>query len=221
MATASETQIEGDGPQGLPPTYSEVADDTTNQSIAAVQTQPTPGPAGNGKFFDDVPGKPSITFWIDGDPDEDDQHQPWFGQIIVKCDDVPLLMREGFQWTTENIIREEGFIENIRPQLAGLGKPNCPCTITRNWFLRDLQQPSRWTAHLQVHARDVETVSRIRLDSWTTDMVRLVTAAGLSDKIIYHFDAKKPLYAYNVIYDDMPLKGWWPWLKQDQQTKGV
>ncbi|KAH9987442.1 hypothetical protein F4779DRAFT_285264 [Xylariaceae sp. FL0662B] len=213
MTTASETQIKGDGSPNPPPTYNEVVDDTTSQSTAATQIQPIPGPAGEGKFYYDEPGTPSIVFFLFPEPDKNEEHQPWFGQILVKCRDVPLLMREGFHWTTANVIREEGFIEKPRPEVVGLGKPNHECTITRNWFMRDLQQPSRWTACLQAHCPNRAVASKIRLDSWTPDMVKVCWSWGLSGKGIYQFDTRAPQDAYNTIYDDMPLKGWWPWPK--------
>ncbi|KAI1370863.1 hypothetical protein F4677DRAFT_464873 [Hypoxylon crocopeplum] len=199
MSATSEPQIEGAGPQGPPPTYDEVVDKTTNQSAAATRL-------GNLRY---------ITFCFRPNPKMDDQHQLWFGQMDVKCCDVPLLMREGFHWTTANVTREEGFVDNIIPELVHLGKPNYTCTITRFWILRDLQQPPRWTACLQVHAPNKEVVSGIRLDNWTIDMVRTAKALGLSRKLIYQFDNSRPRYHLNSIYDDMPLKGWWPWPKED------
>ncbi|KAI1400862.1 hypothetical protein F4819DRAFT_509107 [Hypoxylon fuscum] len=216
MSATSKPQIECDGSQGLPPTYGEAVDNkTTNQSAAVIQFQPAPGPAGNGRLFLNEPGGASITFHFVPEPGMDDQHQPWFGQMDVKCCDVPLLMREGFHWTTANVIREEGFVDRIIPELINLGKPNHTCTITRVWILRDLQQPSRWTARLQVHAPNTEVVSGIRLDNWTIDMIRSVRAYGLSKKSIYEFNVSRTRYHFNSIYDDMPLKGWWPWPKED------
>ncbi|KAI6082208.1 hypothetical protein F4821DRAFT_247700 [Hypoxylon rubiginosum] len=138
----------------------------------------------------------------------------------VRCSDVPLLMQEGFHWSTANVIREEGFINDISPDLRHLklrylGNPNHPCTTTRYWFLRDLQQPPRWTARLQVHAPNYEILSGIRLENWTIDMVRIALAYDCSGKLIYQFNTSKPRSHFNAIYDDMPLLGWWPWPKEN------
>ncbi|XXG96309.1 hypothetical protein Hte_002590 [Hypoxylon texense] len=204
MLTTPEPQIEG----GI--SYGEAVDRTT--------MQPTPGPARNGKFYFDLPQPSSISFSFRPDPMMDDEYQPWFGQLDVKCDDVPLLMREGFYCTTANIIQEEGFIDDITPDLYGSGNPDNPCTITRFWFLRDLQQPPRWVACLQVHAPNDGTLSRFRFENCSSDMVLVAKAWSLSNKLIYYFDALNAQQCINSIYDYMPLKGWWPWPKEDEET---
>ncbi|KAI2623086.1 hypothetical protein GGR54DRAFT_596552 [Hypoxylon sp. NC1633] len=219
MTATSNPQIEGDGTQGPPPAYGEVLDKATKQNATALQIKPTPGPARNGRVYNDVPGESSVIFWFESKPtcSMDKQYKPWFGQMDVKCSDVPLLMREGFYWTTENVIREDGYIDNILPEraLLNLGKPNNPCTMTRVWTLQDLQQPPRWTACLQVHAPGIEVLTGIRLENWTVDMVRSAYAWGLAKKLIYQYDVAKPRLSFNSIYDDTPLKGWWPWPKED------
>ncbi|KAI1401578.1 hypothetical protein F4819DRAFT_508425 [Hypoxylon fuscum] len=215
MAATSEIQIESNSSQCPPPPYVELDDNTNNQITPAIQIQSTPGPARNGKFYHDEPGlgaenHPSVKFWLQSEPGKDDYSQPWYGEIHVKCNDVPRLMRKGFHWTTANVIREEGFLEGIDPKL------NLPdsCTITRNWFLRDLQQPPHWIACIKVHSPNAEVASGIRLDNWTTDMVHAAYAFSLSSKCIYQFHLARPQDAYNAIYDDTPLEGWWPWPKK-------
>ncbi|KAI1206844.1 uncharacterized protein F4807DRAFT_463243 [Annulohypoxylon truncatum] len=227
MSETSKPKIGGDGSQGPPPTYDEAVDkivdktvdETTNPSTAN-QIQPTPGPAGNGKLFFDAPGETSIVLGFMPEPSIDEHHQTWYGQMNVKCGDVPLLMREGFHWTAANVVREQGFVEPIARNLVNrLGNPNRPCTVTRVWILRDLQQPPRWTAFLQIHAQHYEVLSGIRLDNWTIDMVQTAKAWGLSKKLIYQFDSSKPRCHFNCIYDDMPLEGWWPWPKSGTEIQ--
>ncbi|KAI4869043.1 hypothetical protein F4820DRAFT_407846 [Hypoxylon rubiginosum] len=205
MSATSEPQIEDESSQSIPPPYSEAVDKTTILR--------TPGPARNGRIFYDIPGERSIRFSFRPQPLVDNYLQPWFGQMDVKCDDVPLLMREGFYWTTANIIKEEGFVENINPQQINLGHPNNPCTIKRYWFLQDLQQPPRWTASLQIHAPNYDVISKVRFENWSINMIRSVEAWGLSKKTIYSFSALTPKCCISI-YDDMPLKGWWPWPKE-------
>ncbi|KAI1778143.1 hypothetical protein F4818DRAFT_456102 [Hypoxylon cercidicola] len=169
MSATSEPQIESHSSQSPPPIYSEAVEETTIQR--------TPGPAGNGKIYHDKPGERSIRFSFRPKPRMGNQHQSWFGQMDIKCDDVPLLMREGFYWTTANIIKEEGFVDNISPeQVVNLGNPNNICTVKRYWFLQDLKQPPRWTASLQIHAPNHEVISKIRFENWTTDMIQSAEA---------------------------------------------
>ncbi|KAI4861104.1 hypothetical protein F4820DRAFT_434815 [Hypoxylon rubiginosum] len=208
-----------DGSQGPPPTYNETLDrTTTDQSDTAVQIQPTPGPARSGMVFWDAPGEIFISFRFKPKPSMDDKHQPWFAQMGIKYGDVPLLMREGFHWTTANVVREDGFVGSIDRRLVNLRKVSPTCTITMFWTLQDLQRPPRWTAYLQVHAPNYAVISGIRLENWTTDMVTFAEARSLSRDLIYRFDASMPTYHFNSIYDDMPLKGWWPWPKEDSSA---
>ncbi|KAI2472415.1 hypothetical protein F4781DRAFT_445366 [Annulohypoxylon bovei var. microspora] len=212
MSATSEPQMEDDGSQDPPPTYDQVVDKTTNQSAAAIQIQPTPGPSGNGKLYGDAPGEVSINFTFMSKPGI---NQPWwYGRMDVKCCDVPLLMREGFYWTKANVISEEGYTNDIIPPLVISGNPYQKYTVARFWVLQDLQQPPRWTATLMVQAPNIGVVSGIRLDNWTIDMVHTVKAFDLSKKLIYHYDVSRPRLRFNSIYDGMLLKGWWPWPKE-------
>ncbi|KAI2618244.1 hypothetical protein GGR54DRAFT_606685 [Hypoxylon sp. NC1633] len=201
MSATPKPWVEDDTSQSPPPTYGEAVDETT--------TQPTPHPAGNGQIFNGNPMKKSIRITIRAKPKKDRHHQPWIAQMDVKCDNVPLLMREGFYWTKANIIQEEGFIENVRPKIAHLLQIKNPCTVSRFWFLQDLQQPPRWVASLQIHAPNYEVLSRIRFETWTTDMIRFVEAWGATNRLIYFYDALDPEWCINSIYDDILLKRWW------------
>ncbi|KAI2630973.1 hypothetical protein GGR54DRAFT_179491 [Hypoxylon sp. NC1633] len=216
MTAATENQMEGAGSRDLPPTYNDTVSQAISQGTATAQAHPSPGPATEGSVYNSVPGDPSIRFWIHPFRCKDSLDQPWVGQIMVKCSDVPLLMREGFHWTVANIIKEEGYVENIRPQLADMRGYDTKYRVTRYWFLQDLQQPPRWTASFQAHCWDTEVASKIRLEDWTTDMIHSTHAYGVSGKLIYRFYAMKGhmQYSINVIYDSMPLEGWWPWPKK-------
>ncbi|KAI1075836.1 hypothetical protein F5B20DRAFT_584799 [Whalleya microplaca] len=226
MAAPSQNQIGGDGSQGPPPTYDETVGNTTRQNNTTTQIQPMPGPAGNGRFYHNEPGPPSIMFIFTPEPGTVRPGQQWVGQMNIKCRDVPLLMREGFHWTMANVIREEGFMElsRLRGMPDGLpGRPNMGGAVTRNWFLRDLQQPSRWTACIQVHSPTLGTASTFELENLTLDLIKVVIAWGLSRRLVYYFNKLRPEMNFNTIYDGMPLEGRWPWPKREQQpaTEGT
>ncbi|KAI1390656.1 uncharacterized protein F4822DRAFT_393929 [Hypoxylon trugodes] len=215
-----------------PPTNGEVVDETTTTTTTTTVTtttttttptiriQPTPGPAGNGRFFFDAPDAPSIVLVFRPLPIftksiKADRRSSWLGQMDIKCSDVPLMMREGLHWSTANIVKEEGYVEDIDPRKADrLGQHYFQCTVTRYWFLRDLQEPPRWTTCLRIHAPDHDSAPKIRFDDWTLKMVHMARAWGLSKKLIYQYDIRKPQDCFNCIYDNMPLKGWWPCPKE-------
>lgn len=162
MTATLRTHVEGDSSQSSPPAYGQEVTNATRQITADTQCKPLLGPAGNGKFYFDEPGEPAVGFRLHPKPGEDPQRQPWVGVIYVKCGDVPLLMREGFHWTTANVIREEGFMENINPKLQ-LNPRYHNFNVTRNWFMQDWQQPPRWTALIEVHSLGTEVASQIQL----------------------------------------------------------
>ncbi|OTA98159.1 hypothetical protein M426DRAFT_28717 [Hypoxylon sp. CI-4A] len=204
MSIVSE-EFEGDESQALLPTYGEAVNQITNRSVASVLAQLTPGIAGNGEFYSQIPEEEVISFFFQSHPGMDDMHQQWKGRMAVKCRDASLLMREGFAWTAENLIREEGYIEFNEG------------FTSRYWFLQDLQQPPRWCARLRVDSQFDNVLFGIRLENWTINMISSVIACGLLNKIIYRFDNSLPQCCFSI-YDDMPLEGWWPWPKEDLQV---
>ncbi|KAI0161013.1 hypothetical protein GGR52DRAFT_155721 [Hypoxylon sp. FL1284] len=215
-SAASERQAEGSDCQQPPSAISDMLDETPTQNATANRTQPAPGPAGNGMLFDHAPGGISISIVLGPRPDIDNNHQPWYARMDVKCRDVPLLMCEGFHWTTANVVKEDGMIRDAHPLLPPLGVGLRRCTVTRYYTLRDLQKPPRWTACLRVHAAALEVLSGIRLETWTPDMIRDARAYGLQRALIYQYLEHRPNDNFNAIYDDMPLSGWWPWPKESR-----
>ncbi|KAI2606334.1 uncharacterized protein GGS25DRAFT_523999 [Hypoxylon fragiforme] len=216
MSTVSESRTKEDDDVSSGPSLSyELVNTADDQSESAVETEPSTVSAGNGKIYLDAPEKVSISFGImpsDG--------RSWVGKMDVKCDDVPQMMREGFYWSVENVIKEEGVVDNYTsPAYSSSNKPKPPCRATRRWILQDMQRPRRWIAYLEVHALTLDIVSNIRLDSWHPNMVVSCSAWGHLDNLVYQFEARAPEDGFNTIYDDLMLRGWWPWPRLRPRTQ--
>ncbi|CAJ2511221.1 Uu.00g068460.m01.CDS01 [Anthostomella pinea] len=141
--------------------------------------------------------------------------------LIPDCEDVPRLMREGFHWTVANVIREEGFVEDSPALERGWNgtKGGVPFLRSRHFFLRDLQQPPRWTAHLHARAPNDAILSSIRLEKLSVDTINVAAAWSLGSKLIYFYNIANPQDAFNAIYDDMSMEGWWHWPRKRQHPK--
>ncbi|RYP68498.1 hypothetical protein DL771_006650 [Monosporascus sp. 5C6A] len=210
MATANN--LPDGAPRVAPPPYEHAMNDTSYQDITPSQIHRKAGPATGGKFYHDDKRIPTIELWFSPDPTGLDLNEhPWCGHTMqVKCDDVPRLMREGFHWTAANTVQEDGSIEYERGK-AIIRTIRTKFTMSRHLFLTDLQQPARWIAHLQFYATTPEVLSNFRLSHLSKRMIMLMTAWNVNSHMIYNFQAWKPQKAYNAIYDDIPLEGWWPW----------
>ncbi|KAL0936117.1 uncharacterized protein CTRU02_208332 [Colletotrichum truncatum] len=141
----------------------------------------------------------------------------WEGRLHVKTLDLLRLMRDGFHWTTANFDITSNYIlmdiDNAKEDTIYSG-----WTCSRSYFLSDLGDEPYWTAKLVVYARNTGVLSKFRPTQLSLENMRSVSAwredvrRGIQ-QWIYDWDVEGPEEAFNAIYDDMPLEGWWPWPK--------
>lgn len=62
-------------------------------------------------------------------------------------------------------------------------------------------------------ARELSVLSAFRIEDLENNMF-VAGAKNERRRVVYFFDARDPESNFNVIYDDMPLEGWWPWPKK-------
>ena len=143
---------------------------------------------------------------------------PWEAALVVKCPDVPRLMRDGFFWSADNIVPEEGFIRAAHPQSRALGYSH-----VRTWILTDKPESRnghgtpKWVAYLEVAATAIQTLTGFRPQSLTRAHIWKANAWDVHGRAIYHYDSYAPAENYNCVYDDMPLRGWWPWPRREDR----
>ncbi|KAI1270950.1 hypothetical protein F5Y07DRAFT_404919 [Xylaria sp. FL0933] len=164
-----------------------------------------------------------------------DKHD-WLAGLAVKCSGVPRLMREGFYWDASNVVKEEGYVEFNRecPEQAGITNLSrvwrwfFPVTVqessrrikgTRWYFLQDLNQPPRRGASLAVQAVDVRILYNCDLSQLSRGLIRSVSASDQFQHQIYGYQFDPPTVRFNMIYEKMPMEGWWPWPRREDQEK--
>ncbi|KAK4232910.1 hypothetical protein C8A03DRAFT_19908 [Achaetomium macrosporum] len=138
---------------------------------------------------------------------------PWVATLIVKCEDMPRLMREGFFWLAENVVPEHGFLSDslTRAWTAGGYRH------FRVWILAKTCSPDetpRWVARLEVVAASIEPLSKFRVQDLSRENVLRANAWDTKKRCVYNYHCCDPDLNYNCIYDDKPLDGWWPWPKE-------
>ncbi len=239
-----------------------------NESIHYHRSEP--GPAMGGSFYREDEQRPSMVFKFCPDPSKPYRvmDHDWLAGLEVKCPDVPRLMREGFHWDADNVVREEGYLEinEEEPTEAGVRRTEstrwydlhqprlwiasllglmregfhwgAPTVIkdggylginkegprqagvrriegTRWYFLKDLHQPPRWIASLAVRAVDVRILYNFDLCQLSRELIRSVWASNQFQQAIYGYESYRPTVRFNMIYDKMPMEGWWPWPRKE------
>ncbi|KAI0110257.1 hypothetical protein F4814DRAFT_451235 [Daldinia grandis] len=204
--------MDSNEPEATPPAYE-------GRHMNAQQPhQGVPPPATNGRSYFENGAEANITLHLCPDVAEHYSTQAWCAQLDMKCDNVPQLMLGGLYWTIDNVLWEDGYVADISAahvdittfeELYRAGR-----AYTRHYFLRDMEQEHpKWIAHLQVHAEAFRTLGGINLGELSMQNVWSAYAWGSRGELIYGWSKKKPWNAFNAIYDDMPMGGWWPWPK--------
>ncbi|TRX93765.1 hypothetical protein FHL15_005441 [Xylaria flabelliformis] len=205
------------GPETSPPSYEESRIKPMPGTYPPLQQQ-QPGPVTRGNTYRDSEQRCSMSFGFCPDPSDPTLNQDWGAVLMVKCRDVPCLMREGFHWDGANVIREEGYIDHERDFTCSHRRKDGKCWVsTRHYYLKDLQQPQRWVATIKVFALDPETVYQFDLiNRLSRESMQWATAINQSSgHYIYNWHYCTPV-RFNAIYDDMPMEGWWPWPRKNE-----
>jgi len=136
-------------------------------------------------------------------------NHPWGASLVVKCRDVPRLMRAGVFWSADNILPEEGYMSHSPPlEWSSIGFHH-----ERVWQLADKSngETPLWVAQLRVTSHSLAILSDFEVQKLSRHIVYTAGAWNAEDKPVYCFDYHRPGNCYNAIYNDMPLCGWWPW----------
>ncbi len=68
-----------------------------------------------------------------------------------------------------------------------------------------------WVAQLRVISHSIAILSGFELQKLSRDIVHKAQVWNAEDKQVYCFDYDRPGNCYNAIYNDIPMRGWWPW----------
>lgn len=142
--------------------------------------------------------------------------KPWMAHFQVWCKNMPRLLREGFFWSVENIVPEKGrLLRERRPDLTDLG-----CSYRRNWYLIDQHrdQPAntpQWEGSLVVSSHRIDVLANFQMRDLTWENVYRASVYTDDGDKIYNYTALEADRNYNCFYDDMPMKGFWPWPREE------
>ncbi|KAI0445233.1 hypothetical protein F4803DRAFT_509023 [Xylaria telfairii] len=202
------------------------ASTSTSETIHCRPSEP--GPATGGQLYKENKQRPSVLFEFCPDPTRSFslRCQDWVAHMEVKCFDVPRLMREGFHWDTSNVIKEEGYIQ------YGKDCPNLNSWKTaalRWYFLADTRQPQRWTAAIDVRTWDVDILYNFDLSRLSRQLIKSAAAYSQNQQLIYQYESyalpdtyynrpERPMVGFNTIYDKMPMEGFWPWPRKENEA---
>lgn len=138
----------------------------------------------------------------------------WEVFLRVNAHDLPRLMREGFYWSEANVDHERGeYSSHRREEDRNLVR------FTRTYYLEDLQEDPQWMAQLTVYSFEIHVLSTFRLRDLRVKDVLQARAFRPRGREVYYYNAHEPTHFINAIYDDMPLKGWWPWPKEETEIE--
>jgi hypothetical protein len=145
---------------------------------------------------------------------------PWAALFNVHCQDVPRLMRDGFFWSVDNVLPEEGSMPPPRTEWAAKG-----FRYTRRWILSDKSNNNggtpRWVGRLVVISPSVELLARFRVQNLSPNQICSANAWDSDSDLVYNYNCRVSGQNFNCIYDDEPLEGWWPWPEKGETGNGV
>ncbi|CAG9987528.1 unnamed protein product [Clonostachys byssicola] len=158
-----------------------------------------------------------IREWFKTVPERD-----WYAALRLNAKNIPGLMRDGFHWSSANIIPGRGFIllnNRDLPREIGLGLTSC--NHTRTYKLKGNENTDiEWRGTLYVSARKSCTITTFDLNWLTQDKIIFVSAYDWNSKPVYSYNWFRNSENFNVVYEGMPLKGWWPWPKAEPPSQG-
>ncbi|KAI0414472.1 hypothetical protein F5X98DRAFT_377792 [Xylaria grammica] len=210
MATKPERHEATAKADTLPPLY----EDTRIKPVPGTYPLLQPVPAISGKSYLENEQPRSMKFAFCPNPSDESLNQDWVAAPLVKCSDVPRLMREGFHWDWANVVREEGWFDYDFTEALNR-QDGKPWARARHYVIKDLQKPLRWIATLKVFALKEVTAHQFDLNQLSRGNVYWAAAYNLSHHRIYNWLCNSPDDWFNVIYDDTPMEGWWPWPRKN------
>lgn len=130
-------------------------------------------------------------------------------------------MREGLYCTKDDVAKKYSYY-----------MPSCSWSASsryvedkrdvRRYLLEDSVH-LRWTGFLIVSAKSgrMDILSRFRISDLNMDNLDSCCATKPDGLRVYNYVSSSPKLRINTIYDDMPLKGLWPWPKTPDPDEDV
>jgi hypothetical protein len=137
--------------------------------------------------------------------------EEWWVHMCITAKNVLRLMRSGFFWSEHNVLRERSFA-TVNPDA-----PPGSWEQSRTYVLRDSSEDVQWVGKITVHAKRISSLGKFNLSWLCEESLDQARAFNWDGQLVYRYCSKEPQNAFNVIYDDLPLGGVWPWPKQGKR----
>ncbi|KAL6921532.1 hypothetical protein FSHL1_005501 [Fusarium sambucinum] len=137
----------------------------------------------------------------------------WGAILDISATDIIELMQGGLHVCQENVKVHESYI--MWSDVTANQEQLC----YRHYALTD----PKWSGSLVLRSKDINQLSGFRLEDISPDRVFHATVAaevGEDTRIVYFYEAKLTGAKINVIMDDEPLPGLWPWPKKELANQG-
>ncbi|KAK4100338.1 hypothetical protein N658DRAFT_507863 [Parathielavia hyrcaniae] len=138
-------------------------------------------------FLHSRPGWETVVFMLLPDLSTAEYREAsWAATLLILCDDLSRLMREGIFWSPDNLVPEQG--------------PPSAHNITNGG------ENPRWVGKLNVAARHSQTLAAFRLQNLSPQNASHVYAKNRHGRMVYNYFRGWPEANYNYIYGDKPLQ---------------
>lgn len=171
----------------------------------------------NSKSWKSIPVGLAIVFASDPVL-ESGENATWVARLVVKTGNIVGLMKGGFHWSSKNVHSEASHFDMKvnDPELSRYGRD-----FSRTFYLSDSRTPVSWTAKFEVAANESSDLARFKINDLELGQIQQADAWNTNGQLIYHYRRHDQNNNFNAIYDDLPLEGWWPWPKQNEQAVGT
>ncbi|SCO77337.1 uncharacterized protein FRV6_01549 [Fusarium oxysporum] len=161
-----------------------------------------------------------VDLWFGSDPDLVRETIPqvklnigWQAHLELSTTDIVGLMREGLYVCQENVIVQESCM-TVRPYQ----QEHQTYYYDRHFALTG----PNWKGNLVVTTLSCPVATNFRVEHLSADKIFRSYASDISRTQcwVYHFMINNPKVNANYILDDTPLKGLWPWPRNEHITQG-
>ncbi|KAG6002019.1 hypothetical protein E4U21_003561 [Claviceps maximensis] len=143
------------------------------------------------------------------------ENVPWNAVMTLHVKDVAHMMKHGIYMSSQNADLRGSLIDDLAEDSY---RRSLGWRFYRQYVLQDLHQLNpQWKATLHVFSRTFEELTVFRVEDVSFRNIRLA-AAKVGDNLVYSFDSVSPEYNFNALFDDLPMKGWWPWPNPEAKT---
>ncbi|RSL49476.1 hypothetical protein CEP54_012422 [Fusarium duplospermum] len=130
----------------------------------------------------------------------------WTAQLDLVTSDLPGLMHDGLYLTQENVQVLENHVQRVYSDER-------KCYFLRRCFT--VVDP-KWSGKLWVVSWNYEPVRDFRIHDLSADKVYNTQVLNKAGYAVYFYNRSKPEKSANYIYDDMPMKGLWPFPRKEE-----